>query len=104
MLFAGIDEDFGLVMLEAMASEKPVIAVNTGGPTEIVIDAYTGFLVDTPNDMALKMEILSRDLNLVKKMGERGKIIVKEKYSDEIFTKRLVNIMGDVLPLSFRQL
>ena len=94
LLFAGVDEDFGIVILEAMASEKPVIAVNTGGPTEIVIDANTGFLVDTPNDMALKMEILSRDLNLVKKMGERGKIIVKEKYSDEIFTKHLVDIMG----------
>jgi glycosyltransferase involved in cell wall biosynthesis len=59
-----------------------------------VVDGYTGFLVDTPNDMALKMQILSRNLNLVKNMGGRGKKIVEEKYSDEIFKKHLIDIMG----------
>lgn len=93
LLFAGIDEDFGLVMLEAMASEKPVIAVNSGGPTEIVVDEYTGFLIDTPNEMARKMEILSQNLSLAKKMGSRGKKIVEERYSNEIFTKHLTDII-----------
>ncbi|MDD1762464.1 MAG: glycosyltransferase [Methanothrix sp.] len=39
------DEDFGLTPVEAMASGKPVVAVNEGGFKETVIDGKTGLLV-----------------------------------------------------------
>lgn len=39
-------ESFGLVALEAMACEVPVIASNSGGLPEVVIDGVTGFLAD----------------------------------------------------------
>lgn len=40
-----IDEDYGLTPLEAMACEKPVVAVCEGGYQETVADGYTGLLV-----------------------------------------------------------
>lgn len=40
------DEDFGLTPLEAMASGKPVVAVNEGGFKETVVDGRTGLLVE----------------------------------------------------------
>ncbi|ALM76151.1 glycosyltransferase [Thermococcus barophilus] len=43
-----IDEDFGLVPIEAMAAGKPVFAVNEGGFRETVIDGITGRLINPP--------------------------------------------------------
>ncbi|MEM2030707.1 MAG: glycosyltransferase [Archaeoglobaceae archaeon] len=40
------DEDFGLTPIEAMASGKPVVAVNEGGFRETIVDSLTGFLVN----------------------------------------------------------
>jgi glycosyltransferase involved in cell wall biosynthesis len=39
-------EHFGIVPIEAMYCQLPVVAVNDGGPTETVVDGLTGFLCD----------------------------------------------------------
>uniref|UniRef100_A0A7V4KC19 Glycosyltransferase family 4 protein n=1 Tax=Fervidobacterium pennivorans TaxID=93466 RepID=A0A7V4KC19_FERPE len=46
LLCTAKDEDFGLTPIEAMASGKPVIAVNEGGYRESVVDKKTGYLVN----------------------------------------------------------
>lgn len=50
------DEPFGLVMTEAMACGTPVIAARRGAATEIVDHGRTGFLCDTPEEMAAAVE------------------------------------------------
>lgn len=66
-----IDEDFGMSVVEAMASGKPVIAPNEGGYRETVINGKTGILLD---DMGSN--------KLAKAVKDLGKIILKnpEKY------------------------
>lgn len=44
------DEDFGLTPVEAMASGKPVVAVNEGGFKETILQDRTGLLVDADKD------------------------------------------------------
>lgn len=50
--FASRTETFGNVVLEAMASALPVVAVRAGGPGDTVRDSQTGFLIepDAPSD------------------------------------------------------
>lgn len=48
-----LDEDFGLTAVEAMASGKPVIAPNSGGYKETVLDGVTGSLLDDMSPGAL---------------------------------------------------
>src|SRR5665213_2790695 len=51
-------EPFGLVLLEAMSLEKPVIATRAGGPIEIVVDGETGVLVEPGNARAMAGAII----------------------------------------------
>ena len=61
-----ITETFGLVNLEAMASGLPVVARDEGGPSEIIVDQETGYLIP-PHDLesfVVHVEKLINDSNL----------------------------------------
>ena len=51
-------ETYGLVVIEAMAMEKPVVATNAGGVPEILIDGKTGLLVEPRNADAIAHAIV----------------------------------------------
>jgi alpha-1,3/alpha-1,6-mannosyltransferase len=56
------NEHFGLVPLEAMAAQRPVVACASGGPKESVVDGLTGFLCDaTPAAFAHAAQRLLAD-------------------------------------------
>jgi len=78
-------EGFGLTCIEAMALAKPVVATNIPGPSEIVVDGKTGFLVPPKNPSALAEAILKLLNNavLAKKIGESGR-----KRAEELFDIR----------------
>jgi glycosyltransferase involved in cell wall biosynthesis len=59
-VYPGI-EDFGIVMVEAQAHGKPVIACSSGGASEIVVDGSTGVLFDEQTPEALIQAIKRLD-------------------------------------------
>lgn len=87
-IFSGIDEDFGLVPIESMASGKPIIAVNEGGMSETITDGQTGFLVSTEKEMAEKMKYLVENFEDAKNMGIKGRKFVERNFSDEVFISK----------------
>lgn len=68
-------EPFGMVVIEAMASGKPVIATAHGGPMESVVDGETGLLVSPadPEEMGAALVRLSDDRRLRAEMGANGR-------------------------------
>ncbi len=88
VLYPPIDEDYGLVPLEAMASGKPVIAVNSGGPKETIADRSTGFLVGSEEEMAERMLAVADSPSLSEDMGRAGVARIRKYYSWERFFRR----------------
>ncbi len=85
VLFSAINEDWGLVPLEAMASEKPCISVKEGGPTYSIIDGETGYLVNSPLEMAQRMLALAGDPDKNETMGKAGRARILKNYTWDIF-------------------
>ncbi len=88
VLYTPVNEDYGLVPLEAMASGKPCIARNEGGPKETVVNGRDGFLVDSMWDMAGKMESLAKDPERCAQMGKEGRAKVERDFTWGVFLKR----------------
>lgn len=89
LLYPSLNEDWGIVPLEAMAFAKPVVAVNQGGPTESVVHEQTGFLVEPRAErFADKMAWLAEQPEAATLMGRRGAERV-HAYSWDAFVARL---------------
>lgn len=78
-------EPFGLVLLEAMATAKPLVATAHGGPLDIVEDGRTGDLVPpaNPSAMARAIVALLQDPARCARMGARGRERVLAHYTAE---------------------
>lgn len=68
---AALNEPFGLALLEAMSHGLPVLAINSGGPSEIVANGESGILIDhgLPSELAEAVKRLLREPGLCAKMS-----------------------------------
>ena len=92
-------EPFGLVVVEAMATAKPVIATAHGGPMETVADGITGMLTPPGDAVALAGAIarLAADPELRRAMGEAGRKRVEEFYQFPAHVAQFEALYGELL-------
>jgi glycosyltransferase involved in cell wall biosynthesis len=91
-------EPFGIVLLEAMASKKPIVATNVGGIPEVVENGKNGILVKPGNEEELAnaiLYLLSHE-DQAKIMGINGYNMVK-KYSWDLIAKKIEEVYFKVL-------
>jgi len=76
-------EGFPLVVLEAMACARPVVATRCGGASEMVDDRHTGFLVPTANAEAIASRVneLLEDKEMGAHMGSAARLRVEREFS-----------------------
>lgn len=91
-------EPFGLVLLEAMATARPVVATDHGGPREICVPGETGLLVppDDPARMADAIRWMLEHRDRARAMGEAGRRRVETLY-DVGGTVRAIEALYDEL-------
>ena len=92
-------EPFGLINLEAMACETPVVASGVGGILEVVEDGKTGLLVPPAQPAALA-EALTRVLgnpDLARDMGKAGRRRVEEKFAWASVAERTEQVYADAI-------
>lgn len=90
-------ETFGLVLLEAMQFELPVVACDEGGIPDVVLDNETGYIVakNNPAELADKLALLIKDPLLRQKMGLAGKKRYEENFTLNKFEERMASIIND---------
>lgn len=99
-LFTPLNEDWGIVPLEAMTNGKPVIAVARGGPQESVVDGETGFLLapDDGDQWVNTIKRLALNPALVKRMGAQAHAHVR-RFSSEEFARTIDDALEQWVPM-----
>jgi N-acetyl-alpha-D-glucosaminyl L-malate synthase BshA len=99
LLLPSENESFGLVALEAMACEVPVIASRVGGLPEVLTDGEDGFLVEPYNvDLMARraLEILSNDSRR-RDMGKRGREHARARFCSSTIIKEYESYYEKIL-------
>jgi glycosyltransferase involved in cell wall biosynthesis len=93
------EEPFGLVLVEAMASEKPVVAINGGGVPEIITSGRDGYLVarEAPGAMADAVQRLLCDPAHALKVGRAGRRRVLEAFTPEVQAQAMLRVYQHVV-------
>jgi phosphatidylinositol alpha-mannosyltransferase len=91
-------ESFGIVLLEAMATGKPVVASNISGYATVVNDGIEGILVPPKQEVPLAQAIatLIKDESLRKRLGENG-LKRSASFSWEQVSRRVMNYYLNIL-------
>jgi phosphatidylinositol alpha-1,6-mannosyltransferase len=92
----GLDvEGLGIVYLEASATGLPVVAGDSGGAPDAVLDGETGWVVPggSPEQSAERILTLLRDPDLRHRMGERGRSWVEESWRWDLLADRLRGLL-----------
>lgn len=89
-------ESFSRTCIEACAYGRPIIATRCGGPEEIVDDGVSGLLVHVRDVQAMGAALLrlSKDQPLRASMGQAGRRIVHERFSEHRFVEGWNQIVG----------
>ncbi|MGW3513104.1 glycosyltransferase family 4 protein [Streptomyces sp. NPDC000994] len=92
----GLDvEGLGIVYLEASATGLPVVAGDSGGAPDAVLDGETGWVVrgGSPEEAADRVVTLLGDAGLRRRMGERGRSWVEERWRWDLLAQRLQELL-----------
>jgi rhamnosyl/mannosyltransferase len=93
-------EAFGIVLLEAMARAKPVVATNVGGIPYVVNDGVTGILVP-PSDQTILAEAITKLLlnpQTRQRIGQAGHQRVTEHFTRPPITQKLEELYLTLIP------
>lgn len=98
-VFPAENQSWGLVVIEAMASGKPVIVSNKTGVSEVINDGENGFIFECRDvqQMAEKVELLIKNENLRKKIGENASHYVKENFSWDKYVDEMEKIFKNTI-------
>ncbi len=94
-----IPEPFGQVIVQGMAASRPVVASEGGGPSEIIEDGRTGFLVarSSPELLAAALLRLLSEPELAHAVAVQGQKAVLTRYGSDVTTRMVEDLYLELL-------
>ena len=94
-----LQESYGLVLIEAMACGKPVVASDLPGVRSVVSDGRDGLLVrpGDVDDLVAKIDWLLEDISCQREMGARGREKAEQRYSWPQVVAQLEAVYNEIL-------
>ncbi|MFP4002053.1 MAG: glycosyltransferase family 4 protein, partial [Thermoplasmata archaeon] len=92
-------EAFGIVALEAMSSEVPVIVSDIPGVREVIVEGKHGLLAEPMNseDIAGKIRTLLENPDMAERMGKKGRERVEEKFTWQKVAEDIESVYKSIL-------
>ncbi len=106
-VFPSLYEPFGIVALEGMAGETPVVVSDTGGLGEIVIHGVNGLkaLPGNPDSLAANIVMLLNNRDLAEKLVDNASRLIRERYDWRVIARdtaavyrQILSVQNDRLP------
>lgn len=99
LVYTPREEHFGIVPLEAMLRGVPVLAADSGGPLETVVEGRTGWL--RAGEPELWREVMERVVERMgegelREMGEEGKKRVRENFAETEMARQLEGVFEEM--------
>ncbi|MDH5174708.1 MAG: glycosyltransferase family 4 protein [Elusimicrobiota bacterium] len=89
-----VSEPFGLTMLEALSSGRPMVVTETGGMPEIIKDGINGFIIPVKDfeSLASRINCLLGNKELRERLGHTGRQMVEQQYTKEIVAESTLRL------------
>lgn len=99
LVHSSLFEPFGMVILEAMASGRIVLAVNRGGPAEIIRDGVDGLLYDgSARQLTILMRRIRDEKSRYERLGAAAVHTVSERFASPVMTERFARYLTSAFP------
>lgn len=97
-VLSSLREGTSLTLIEAMATELPIVATNVGGNPNVIVDKITGLLVppSNPGRLADALIHLCRDRHLREEMGKAGRRVMEEKFSLTMMAEKYAKLYQEL--------
>jgi glycosyltransferase involved in cell wall biosynthesis len=91
---SSVSEPFGLTMLEAMASAKPMVVTRAGGMPEIISDGVNGFVVPIRDfeELASRVTLLLEEKSIKERLGNTGRKMVEARFTKKHVSDLLLSL------------
>lgn len=93
------EEPLGRAVMEAMSLERPVVAINSAGPAELIDDGETGLLAPPKNTYAIADRVveLLKDRELARRLGQAARVRIYDAYRPEQTARLTEQLYREVL-------
>jgi glycosyltransferase involved in cell wall biosynthesis len=92
-------ETTGIVILEALALQKPVVSTAVGGIPEIIDNGRNGILFPSDDLEGLKnaLQALLREPEKAQQLGHTGRKLIAQKYSDKVMVEKTYQVYHELM-------
>ena len=97
-------ESFGLVSAEALATGTPVVAFDSLGNRDVVIDGVSGFLVDSIGSLASRIQLLEFRSSFSDRLGMAGRDYAQKNWTEEVVARLYLEFYETIVKKNYDKL